>query len=43
MAGLKEGNTEVTYINRNLIKDRLLCPWNSSGKSTGVGCHYELI
>ena len=39
MAGLKEGNTEVTYINRNLIKDRLLCPWNSSGKNTGVGCH----
>jgi len=42
MAGLKEGNTEVTYINRNLIQDRLLCPWNSSGKDTGVGCHSRL-
>ena len=39
MAGLKEGNTEVTYISRNFIKDRLLCPWNASGKNTGVGCH----
>ena len=21
---------------------RLLCPWNSSGKNTGVGCHFLL-
>ena len=21
---------------------RLLCPWNSSGKNTGVGCHFPL-
>ena len=22
--------------------DRLLCPWNSPGKNTGVGCHFLL-
>ena len=22
--------------------DRLLCPWDFSGKSTGVGCHFLL-
>ena len=22
--------------------DRLLCPWDSPGKSTGVGCHFLL-
>ena len=24
------------------IATRLLCPWNSSGKNTGVGCHFLL-
>ena len=22
---------------------RLLCPWNSPGKNTGVGCHFLLL
>jgi len=22
--------------------DRLLCPWDSSGQNTGVGCHFLL-
>ena len=25
-----------------LWPDRLLCPWNSPGKNTGVGCHFLL-
>ena len=25
-----------------LEPSRLLCPWNSSGKNTGVGCHFLL-
>ena len=24
------------------VAARLLCPWNSSGKNTGVGCHFLL-
>ena len=24
------------------LSTRLLCPWNSPGKNTGVGCHYLL-
>ena len=24
------------------VNHRLLCPWNSSGKNTGVGCHFLL-
>ena len=27
---------------RGLQSTRLLCPWNSSGKNTGVGCHFLL-
>ena len=25
-----------------LYPTRLLCPWNSPGKNTGVGCHFLL-
>ena len=25
-----------------LVSTRLLCPWNSLGKNTGVGCHFLL-
>ena len=25
-----------------VLPARLLCPWNSSGKNTGVGCHFLL-
>ena len=25
-----------------LSSDRLLCPWNSPGQNTGVGCHFLL-
>jgi len=24
------------------VTSRLLCPWNSPGKNTGVGCHFRL-
>ena len=27
---------------QGLWPDRLLCPWNSPGKNTGVGCHFLL-
>ena len=27
---------------RRLWPTRLLCPWNSQGKSTGMGCHFLL-
>jgi len=27
---------------RGLSPTRLLCPWNSLGKNTGVGCHFLL-
>ena len=27
---------------RGLQTNRLLCPWNSPGKNTGVGCHFIL-
>ena len=27
---------------RELWPARLLCPWNSPGKNTGVGCHFLL-
>ena len=27
---------------RGLVPARLLCPWNFSGKNTGVGCHFLL-
>ena len=27
---------------RGLWPTRLLCPWNSLGKNTGVGCHFLL-
>ena len=26
-----------------LQPSRLLCPWNSLGKSTGAGCHFPLL
>ena len=26
----------------NPMRPRLLCPWNSPGKNTGVGCHSQL-
>ena len=29
----------LTLQPRGLQPARLLCPWNSSGESTGVGCH----
>ena len=41
--------TMLQLINLSVVTDslqlygleptRLLCPWNSSGKNTGVGCH----
>ena len=40
------------YVRRSVMSDslppqglqptRLICPWNSSGKNTGVGCHFLL-
>ena len=29
-------------VTRGLQATRLLCPWNSPGKNTGVGCHFLL-
>ena len=29
----------LTLQPRELCPTRLLCPWNSPGKHTGVGCH----
>ena len=26
-----------------LQRTRLLCPWNSPGENTGVGCHFLLL
>ena len=34
------GKRNVTLVpSPHLFKSRLLCPWNSPGKNTGVGCH----
>ena len=30
----------LTLCSPSLQPARLLCPWNSSGKNTGVGCHF---
>ena len=32
----------VSLQPHGLYPDRLLCPWDSSGKNTGVGCHFLL-
>ena len=29
-----------TLVTPWTVATRLLCPWNSSGKNTGVGCHF---
>ena len=31
-----------TLVTPWTVATRLLCPWNSSGKNTGVGCHFLL-
>ena len=31
-----------SWWRRGLGRTRLLCPWNSPGKNTGVGCHFLL-
>ena len=31
-----------TLQSRGLYPARLLCPWNSPGKNTGLGCHFLL-
>ena len=28
---------------RQCVNRRLLCPWDSPGKNTGVGCHFLLL
>ena len=30
------------FIRQNVAPRRLLCPWDSPGKNTGVGCHFLL-
>ena len=30
------------FLSHGLQSTRLLCPWNSSGNNTGVGCHFLL-
>ena len=30
------------FVTRGLQPTRLLCPWDSPGKNTGVGCHFLL-
>ena len=35
-------NTELEDKGESCQPARLLCPWNSSGKNTGVGCHFLL-
>ena len=32
----------LTLWSHGLQPTRLLCPWNSAGKNTGVGCHFSL-
>ena len=32
----------LTLCNPSLQPARLLCPWDSPGKNTGVGCHFLL-
>ena len=32
----------MTLSTRGLQPTRFLCPWNSPGKNTGVGCHFLL-
>ena len=33
---------EIIKLPEENIGSRLLCPWNSLGKNTGVGCHFLL-
>ena len=30
------------FVTHGLEPARLLCPWDFSGKNTGVGCHFLL-
>ena len=43
-AKVKASHTVVSnsLLAHGLWLDRLLCPWNPPGKSTGVGCHFRL-
>ena len=43
--------TQCMCVSHSVVSDlwshglqptRLLCPWNSAGKNTGVGCHFSL-
>ena len=47
LAPSQEGNVE--RVNRSVVSDCLqshelypLCPWDSPGKNTGMGCHFLL-
>ena len=40
--GLSEGRIDCETGIEIYTSTRLLCPWNSPGKNTGMGCHYLL-
>ena len=37
---MKVKKVSHSVVSDSLGHDMLLCPWNSPGKNTGVGCHY---
>ena len=36
------GNKTTKFVTPWTVAPRLLCPWNSPGKNTGLGCHSRL-
>ena len=50
---LENSSSSNSSVSRSVASDslqphglqpaRLLCPWDSPGKNTGVGCHYLLL
>ena len=39
---LSHSVTSDSWRTHGLYPTRLLCPWDSPGKNTGVGCHFQL-
>ena len=40
LAQKAESTPSLGHLCPYFATPRLLCPWNSSGKNTGVGCHF---